>query len=107
MEEIKDWARYYADCERLERRNIRRARLMLVLLWIPATIGLSWAKTAVMEWQWRRDSARYGIEEVGNCLYKCHRYGTPWHFIKAFFRKPDEDDGYDGFLAKDDQYPPA
>jgi hypothetical protein len=106
MEELEDWKSYYEECARLERRNMAKARFKLLLLWLPARFGLPWARRAVDEQQWRYDSSRYGLEEVGNCLYKCEKYGTPWHFIKAVFRRRDEDSGYDGFLAKEDQFTP-
>jgi hypothetical protein len=78
---------------------ILTARVRLTLLWLPAVLGLSWAKQCVLaqhdaikEWEYTR-------EEFSQNIRKLRLYGTT---LAALYVFPD--DGYDGWLQPEDRY---
>ena len=83
--------------------QIFAAQVKLVLLWLPATLGLSWAqmlalaqRDAIREWQ-------YIAEEFSQNLRKWRLYGTTLLAYPVALSER-RGDGYDGWLAPEDRY---
>jgi hypothetical protein len=97
-EEIRDYER----CLRCYARIILIARIKLLLLWLPATLGLSWATESVLNQRERIAHAKYGAEDTAQDLWKLRTYGTTWAMI--VFPREEDSKGYDGWLAPEDRY---
>lgn len=86
------------------RNEVRKARWILALLWLPTKLGFRWAKQAV---EFREDVIKecaYATGDLGQSLWRLETRGS----LLALFTLGDgsfqEDSGYDGWLPSCDQY---
>jgi hypothetical protein len=90
------------SCIRQDRRAIFTARVKLALLWLPAVVGLSWARERTLDQREISAHAEYSIEEDADNLRRLRVYGT--ELVGFLLRLPDEGNGYDGWLRPEDCY---
>jgi hypothetical protein len=107
MPDTADEIRRCQSVLRQASRAILAARVKLALLWIPAALGLSWARRLTLAQQDAISEWRYTAEEFAQNLYKLRKYGTTLALLVSpypLFSEHDDGDGYHGWLAPEDRY---
>jgi hypothetical protein len=94
------------SCEkelRLANRAMLLAQVKLLLLSLPAALGVRWAKSLVLQQQSLIADISYYIGDAWCDLGKLDYFGTTIDFVLPASGN-DDGDAYDGWLSPDDEY---